>query len=143
MQAITIIENWLLAQIADIVDDLWSIQLAIIGIAVSVMTLLFTSHVGKVEAFRHICKSKDTNNELMSIYLSNGIRIYRQLNSKIVSVFTISCILFLYSSVVKYISNKTMVFWTGFADLFLTIALVVWTAYVIKNVVWQYKIEIK
>ena len=143
MQAITIIENWLSEQMACIVADLWSIQLSIIGIAISVMTLLFTSHVGKVEVFRHICKSKDINNELMSVYLSNGIRTYQQLNSKIVSVFTISCILFLYSSVVKYISSKTVVFWTGFADLFLTIALVVWTACVINNVVWQYKIETK
>lgn len=124
-----------------IVADLWSIQLAIIGIAVSVMALLFASHVGKVEAHRHISKSKEINNKLMSIYLSNGIKTYQQLNSKIVAVFITSCILFLYSSVVKYISCEIVVFWMGLSDLLLSITLVVWAVCVIMIVVRQYKKE--
>jgi len=143
MLPITFLANWLMSQMPDIVADLWSIQLAIIGIAVSVMALLFASQVGKVETFHHIRKSKDINNELMSIYLSNGIRIYRQLNSKIVSVFITSCILFLYSSVVKYISCKTLVFWMGLADMLFTAVLIVWTVCVIMCVVRQYKKETK
>lgn len=141
MQIITTISNWLTTQMPDIVADLWSIQLAVIGIAVSVMALLFASHVGKVEAHRHISKSKDINNELMSIYFSNGIKTYKQLNSKIVVVFITSCVLFLYSSVVKYISCETMVLWTGLADLLLTIALIGWKVCVIMKVVGQYKKE--
>lgn len=141
MQIITTISNWLTTQMPDIVADLWSIQLAVIGIAVSVMALLFASHVGKVEAHRHISKSKDINNELMSIYFSNGIKTYKQLNSKIVAVFITSCVLFLYSSVVKYISCETMVLWTGLADLLLTIALIGWKVCVIMKVVGQYKKE--
>lgn len=143
MQAITFLANRLMSQMPDIVADLWSVQLAIIGIAVSVMTLLFASHVGKVETFRHICKSKDINNELMSIHLSNSMKTYQQLNSKIVAVFIISSILFLYSSVVKYISCETVIFWMGFSDMLLTVALIVWTAWVIMRVVGQYKKETK
>ena len=130
-------------QMSNIVNDLWSIQLSIIGISVSVMALLFASHVGKVEAYRHISKSKDINNELMSIYLSNGMKTYQQLNNKIVAVFITSCILFLYSCVVKYISCEAVVFWMGFADMLLTVALIVWTACVIMCIVGQYKKETK
>ena len=121
--------------------DLWSIQLTIIGIAVSVMALLFASHVGKVEAHRHISKSKDINNELMSIYLSNGIKTYQQLNIRIVAVFIASCILFLYSCIVKYIGCETVVFWMGLTDLLFSIVLIVWAVCVIMNVVKQYKKE--
>lgn len=124
-----------------IVSDLWSTQLAIIGIAVSVMALLFASHVGKVEAHRHISKSKEINNELMSVYLSNGIKTYQQLNSKIVVVFIASCFLFLYSSVVKYIDCETLLLGMGLVDLLFTIALIVWAVCVIMNVVGQYKKE--
>lgn len=141
MRIITNIVNWLTKQMPDIVADLWNIQLAIIGIAVSVMALLFASHVGKIEAHRHISKGKDINNELMSIYLSNGIKAYQQLNSKIVAVFRASCILFLYSIVVKYIRHETVVFWMGLADLVFAIVLIVWTVCVIMNVVRQYKKE--
>lgn len=130
-----------MTQMPDIMADLWNIQLAIIGIAVSVMALLFASHVGKVETHRHISKSKEINNELMSIYLINGIKTYKQLNGKIVAIFIASCVLFLYSSVVKYISHETVVFWMGLADLLFTIALVVWTVCVIMKVVEQYKKE--
>lgn len=141
MQIITSIVNWLTTQMPDIVADLWSIQLAIIGIAVSVMALLFASHVGKVETHSHISKSKEINNELMSIYLTNGIKTYKQLNGKIVTVFIVSCVLLLYSSVVKYISHEAVVFWIGLADLLFTIALIVWTVCVILKVVEQYTKE--
>lgn len=143
MQTITIIANWLMEQMADIVADLWSIQLAIIGIAVSVMALLFALHLGKAETYHHISKSKDINDELMSIYLSKGMKTYQQLNSKIVAIFIYSSFLFLYSSVVKYINCETVVFWMGFADLLLTVALIVWTVCVIMCVARQYKKETK
>lgn len=139
----TTLSEWLINNIPKFVADLWSLQLAIIGISVSVMALLFASHVGKVETFRHISKSKDINNELMSIYLSNGMKTYQQLNSKIVSVFIISSILFLYSCVVKYISCKTVVFWMGLVDLLFTAVFIVWTVCVIMCVVKQYKKETK
>lgn len=141
MQIITTIVEWLTTQMPVIVADLWSIQLAIIGITVSVMTLLFASHVGKVEARRNISKSKEINNELIRIYLSNAIKTYQQLNSKIVSAFIFSCILFLYSSVVKYISCETVVFWMGLADLIFTMAIICWAVCVIMKVVGQYKKE--
>lgn len=141
MPIITTIVNWLTPQMPVILADLWSIQLAIIGIAVSVMALLFASHVGKVETHRHISKSKEINNELMSIYLTNGIKIYKQLNGKIVAVFIASCVLFLYSSVVKYISHETVVFWMGLADLLFTIVLIVWIVCVIMKVVEHYRKE--
>lgn len=105
------------------------------------MALLFASLVGKVEAHRHISKSKEINNELMSIYLSNSIMTYQQLNSKIVAVFIASCFLFLYSSMVKYVSHNAVVFWMGLTDLLFTIFLIIWAVCVIMNVVGQYKKE--
>ena len=143
MQTLATLINCFSGKMPNVVADLWSIQLAIIGIAVSVMALLFASHVGKVEAHRHISKSKEINNELMSIILSNGINAYRQLNGKIVTIFIFSSLLFLYSCVVKYVDCKDVLLWLGLADLLLTIGLIVWTFLVILGVVSQFKEEVK
>lgn len=135
--------GWLQQQMPSIVNDLWTVQLSIIGIAVSVMALLFASHLGKVETQRHISKSKDINNELFSIYLSNGIKTLKLLNDKIVAVFFVACLLFVYSCVVKYVGCKAVLLWMGLADLLLTIGLIVWTFCVVMGVVRQYKEEVK
>lgn len=138
----TIIE-WLQGQMPTIINDLWAIQLSIIGIAVSVMALLFASHIGKVEAQRHISRSKDINKELLSIYFSNGIKTFEKLNGKIIVVFIGACTLFVCSSVVKYVCCMAVLFWIGLADLLLTMGLVVWTYCVVNGVVSLYKEEVK
>ena len=135
--------EWLQQQMLNIVNDLWTVQLSIIGIAVSVMALLFASHLGKVEAQRHISKSKDINNELLNIYLFNGIKTLKLLNGKIVAVFVAACLLFVYSCVVKYVGCKEVLLWMGFADLLFSLGLIVWTFCVVIGVVKQYKEEVK
>lgn len=138
----TIIE-WIQEHMLIIIGDLWTVQLSLIGITVSVMALLFASHVGKVETHRHISKSKNINNELLSLYLLNGIKTFDRLNGKVVPVFICACCLFGYSCVVKYISCIDVLFWLGLADLLLTVVMLVWIFFVIMRVVRQYKEEVK
>lgn len=140
---ITIIYNWLATQMPSIVSDLWSIQLSLIGIAVSVMTLLFASHVDKVETYRHISKSKEINNVFLGISLSNGIKAFELLNRKIVVALFGACVLFGYSCVVKYINNVDVLMWMGGVDLLLTLGLITWTFRVVMSVVKKYKDEVK
>ena len=125
--------------ITRIVSDLWSFQLSIVGIAVSMMTLLFASHVGKAEAFQHVSKSKDINSEYLSIYLSNGIKTYKQLNSKIVAILILSGLLFLYTTITKYISNECVLFWMCIVDVLLTFTLAIWAVCVMIKVYRQYR----
>ena len=125
--------------ITRIVSDLWSFQLSIVGIAVSMMTLLFASHVGKAEAFQHVSKSKDINSEYLSIYLSNGIKTYKQLNSKIVAILILSGLLFLYTTITKYISNECVLFWMCIVDVLLTVTLAIWAVCVMIKVYRQYR----
>ena len=143
MLVIKLIIHWFCSHMDIIVGDLWSFQLSIIGIAVSVMTLLFASHVGNVEAYNQIRKSKEINNQLYSINLSNSIKIYEKLNNKVLNILFYSCILFICSTIVKYISCKYLLFWMGLTDMLLTIILVIRTVLIIKNVVGQYKKETK
>lgn len=117
--------------------------MSVVGIAVSVMTLLFASHVGKAEAYQHVSKSKDINSEYLSIYLSNGIKAYKQLNSKIVAILILSGLLFLYTTITKYISNECVLFWMCVVDLLLTVALVIWAVYVMIKVYRQYRQDTK
>mgnify|MGYP003390755041 CR=1 FL=1 len=127
----------------NIISDLWSYQLSIVGVAVSVMTLLFASHVGKAEAYQHVSKNKDINSKNLSICLSNGIKAYKKLNWKIVRVLTFSVILFLYTSIVKYICNEDICFWLGILDIIFSIALSIWIVCVISKVNGQYKKDTK
>lgn len=129
--------------LSSILSDLWSIQLSVIGIAVSVMTLLYASHVGKAEAYQHIKRRKNINDEFLSIYLSNGIDSYKKLNGKIVRILIVSCVLFIFTMVVKYVTHENTLLWLGIADMLLSVALVVWIVCVMVGVFKQYKQETK
>lgn len=135
--------SWLTEKMPDIISDLWNIQLSIIGITVSVMTLLFASHVGKAESYKHVCKSKEINEELLSIYLSNGMKIYKSLSNKALTTLIIFSVLFVYTTVLKYLSNASIVLWVGVADLLFSVGILVRTIYMIAKVVGQYKKETK
>ena len=143
MQVVTIVTTWLMAQMPVIVADLWCIQLAIIGIVMSVFALLFASHVGKVEAYQHVSKKQDINSEYLSVYLANGIKTYKKLNNKIVAILVAASLLFVYTAIIKYLTCKCVVLWMLIIDFVLTVALLVWIICVISSVCKQYKRETK
>ena len=133
----------LATDIMKIISDLWSFQLSVVGIAISVTTLLFASHVGKSEAYQHVSKSKDINSKYLSIYLSNGIKTYKQLNTKILAILIATSILFLYTTVTKYVTNECLLFWMCVVDLLLTVALMIWVVCVMFSIYRQYRQDTK
>ena len=117
--------------------------MSVVGIAISVTTLLFASHVGKSEAYQHVSKSKDINSKYLSIYLSNGIKTYKQLNTKILAILIATSILFLYTTVTKYVTNECLLFWMCVVDLLLTVALMIWVVCVMFSIYRQYRQDTK
>lgn len=107
------------------------------------MTLLFASHVGKVDTYQHVSKNRDINSEYLSIYLATGIEIYKKLNRKIVKILIVTSLLFVFTTVVRYLGHYYAVLCLSVADLILTIFLIVWIVVVMANVYKQYIKETK
>lgn len=84
-------------------NDLWSIHLAIIGIMVSVMTLLYATLCSKVEELKCIKNSSDFTLMNRKTIVSNSIKALRLLNKKVMVVLIGASVLFVISSFLKYI----------------------------------------
>lgn len=84
-------------------NDLWSIHLAIIGIMVSVMTLLYATLCSKVEEMKCIENSSDFTLMNRKTIVSNSIKALRLLNKKVMVVLIGTFVLFIISSFLKYI----------------------------------------
>lgn len=130
--------------VKNILADIWSLQLSVVGIAVSVITLLFASHVGKAETYQHVSKRKvDVNDEYLGIYLQNGMKTYRRLSSQILWLLVVTMLAFVYTTVVKYIDYGCSKKWMALVDAVLTIVILMWSVCIVVRVYKQYKNETK
>ena len=130
--------------VKDITSDLWSFQLSVIGVAISVLTLLFASHVGKAEAYQHVSKRKaDINDEFLSIYLSNGIKTYKKLSGQILYLLVTTLVGFLFTTIIKYLESGCLKYWLTIVDILLTALILVWSICLVVSVYNQYKKETK
>lgn len=95
----------------EFIGDLCSFYLALVGILVSVLTLILTSLVSKVEAKNAILNSKDINIVNQRIRYENEIKIFRSLNKKLLRLLLASALLCLMSYVVKELPNSVEITW--------------------------------
>lgn len=123
--------------------DLWAFQLAVIGILVSVLTLLFASLVGNIESYNKVKDRVDINSQYLTTHLDNKKMIFKLLGNRIVTLFVCSSILFIYSTVAKFCKGDCLVFWLCFVDMLLTVALVMWIVIFLVKVYRQYVKEAK
>ena len=127
----------------NVLCDLWAFQLALVGILVSVMTLLFASIVSNVEAYNHTKNKKDINSQYLTTHLVNLKEIFKVLNKRIIFVFFCSLLLFVYSTIAKYCNGDCLLFWLCVVDIMLTMALCAWMMVVMAKVYRQYIKEAK
>ena len=121
-----------------VLGDLWAFQLAVIGILVSVLTLLFASLVGNIESYNQVKDRVDINSQYLTTHLNNKKLIFKELNNKIIALFVCSSILFIYSTVAKFCEGDCLVFWLCFVDMLLTVALVIWSVIILFKIYRQY-----
>lgn len=98
-------------------NDLWNIHLAIIGIMVSVMTLLYAALCGKVEEMKCIKDSSDFTLMNRKTIVSNSIKALRLLNKKVMVVLFGAFVLFVISSFLRYIE-------CGYSEILISIVAV-------------------
>ena len=122
----------------DFVNDLWSFQLAIMGILVSVMTLIYASLCSKVEEMKVLCKSEDYTAMNRTTALGNSIRSLRKLNLQVIKALVGAFVLFVFSTVLKY----CIFCWFLITDVVATLFLFAFCIYIAFEIYSQYQNEI-
>lgn len=124
-----------------LIGDLWSVHLAIMGILVSVITLLYTSLSSKVEEWKSIKKNKDYAQMQRSTALLNSIKTLRSLNRKVMWGLASTFILFIATTIFKYIPEGYFDYCLVVTDAILTIGTLVYVVYLVRGLYIHYQKE--
>jgi hypothetical protein len=120
---------------------MWSFHLAIMGILVSVMTLLCASLCGKVEELDSIKQSKVYALMNRSIAISNSIERLRKLNKQVMKGLIITLLLFILTTIIKYLPEGCVIKWIAMFNAVISIGLLVWGIKLARSVYTQYQKE--
>lgn len=98
----------MMAKLSCVISDLWSFQLAAIGILVSVATLLYASLSGKNES-KEISDALTTfEAQNHSVGLGNAIKQLEKLNISVVKQIRNFGVLFVCTTILRYIPNSSI-----------------------------------
>ena len=102
-------------------------------------TCLSASVMSNVEVYKYNKDKDDVDSYYLMGHLRNIISRYKDLNKKIISIFVYSIVLFVFSTIAKYIQGSlTLSLCLCFIDVLLTIVLVAWLAILLCKVYKQY-----
>ena len=104
----------------NITNDLWSLSVGMIGILVSVMTLLYASLSSKVEELTGLKKSKEYVIMNRATAVERTVKALQRLNRQVIWLLVMSFVLFLLSTVLKYF----YVCWLLVSDMILALLLI-------------------
>lgn len=102
------------------ISDLWSFQLAAIGILVSVATLLYASLSGKKEAKQILDTSTTFEAKNHSVGLVNAIKQLQKLNISVVIQIRNFGVLFVCTTILRYVPDCGM--WYGVISAIVIVA---------------------
>lgn len=128
--------NWIV-----MIGDLWSIHLAIMGILVSVITLLYASLCSKVEELDGIKNSTDFVLMNRATAIRNSIMKLRNLNKHAMCGIIITFCLFVLTTILKYLPESCIINCLEVCDAFFTICLIVYGFYLGYGVYSHYQKE--
>lgn len=94
-----------------LIGDMCNFHLAIVGILVSMMTLLYASLSSKVEELNSIKQSEEYALTIRSIAISNSIGRLRKLNKQVMIGLIISFCLFVLTTIIKYLLDGCVIKW--------------------------------
>ena len=120
-----------------ITSDLWSLHLGIIGIFVSVMTLLYASLSSKVEELKILRVSEDFSIMNRATAVENSVKSLRKLNKLVAKILVCSFALFVVSTTLKY----CRIHWIVIGDVAATLILLFFCIYVAYKIYYQYQNE--
>ena len=124
-----------------LIGDMWNFHLAIMGILVSMMTLLYASLCGKVEELNSIKQSKEYALMNRATAISNSIERLRNLNKQVMTGLVISFCLFVLTTIVKYSPQGCLTKWIVVINAIITIGLLAFSVKIALGIYSQYQKE--
>ena len=121
----------------NITNDLWSLSVGMIGILVSVMTLLYASLSSKVEELTILKKSKEYVTMNRATAVERTVKALQRLNRQVIRLLVMSFVLFLLSTILKYF----YVCWLLMIDMILALLLIVLCVGLAYKIYSQYQNE--
>ena len=121
----------------NITNDLWSLSVGMIGILVSVMTLLYASLSSKVEELTILKKSKEYVTMNRATAVEKTVKALQRLNRQVIWLLAMSFVLFLLSTILKYF----YVCWLLMIDMILALLLIVLCVGLAYKIYSQYQNE--
>ena len=121
----------------NITNDLWSLSVGMIGILVSVMTLLYASLSSKVEELTILKKSKEYVTMNRATAVERTVKALQRLNRQVIWLLAMSFVLFLLSTILKYF----YVCWLLMIDMILALLLIVLCVGLAYKIYSQYQNE--
>jgi len=106
------------------IGDLWSIHLAIMGILISVITLLYATLCSKAEELEGIKNSTDYVLMNRATAVRNSIMKLRELNKHAVHGIIIAFCLFVFTTILKYLPDCCIINCLTVCDAISTIFLI-------------------
>ena len=104
-----------------LIDDMWNFHLAIMGIMVSIITLLYASLCGKVEELNSIKKSEEYFLMNRATAISNSIERLRKLNKQAMVGLVVFFCLFVLTTILKYLPQGCITKWIVVINAIITI----------------------
>ena len=123
----------------DMIGDLWSIHLAIIGILISVITLLYASLYSKVEELDGIKNSTDYVLMNRATAVRNSITKLRELSKHAMYGIIITLGLLVLTTFLKYRPDSCIINCLTVCDAIFTICLIVYGLYLGYEVYSHYQ----
>ncbi len=124
-----------------LISDIWSINLAIMGILVSIIILLYTSLCGKVEELNSIKQSEKYALMNRAIALTNSIENLRKLNKQVMIGLIISLCIFVLTTIIKYLPEGCIIKWLATLNAIITIGLLAFGIKLAHGIYSQYQKE--
>ncbi len=124
------------------INDMWNFYLAIMGILVSMMTLLYASLCGKVEELNSIKQSEEYTLMNRTIVISNSIKRLRQLNKRVMIGLIITFCLLTLTTILKYLPVGGIIKWIVVINVIITFGLLALGIKLAHDIYSQYQTEL-
>lgn len=111
-------------------NDLATLQLTIVGVLVSVATLLFAIIVSKHEEYRAIRKSNDFYLRNRAVEVKNDINKLKRYGLRIVWLAIVSFVLYILNIIANSIVDKAHLYIPTIISILLTVGLLLWIAFI-------------
>ena len=124
-----------------LISDMWNFHLAIMGIMVSIITLLYASLCGKVEELKSIKKSEEYFLMNRATAISNSIERLRKLNKQAMVGLVVFFCLFVLTTILKYLPQGCITKWIVVINAIITIVFLFLGAKTALGIYSQYQKE--